>query len=1463
MHPLTKRLPLAAIAAVVLLVGGVPAGADLSPQPLPFGQDWSDTGLISVDDDWSGVPGVTGYRGDDLTTATGTDPQTITADGSGTPVDVIANQTSPNTLATGGVAEFQLANPVVALQGSGTADAPQLVFTLNTTGFSDIHVSYNLRDIDGSTDNAVQPVALQYRLGATGGYTNVPAAFVADASQGPSLSGLVTTVDVFLPAVVSNQPTVQLRVLTTNAVGNDEWIGVDDMSVTGTTNPTDEAPTVQSTTPSDGDSNVGVGASVAVNFSEPVTVTDGWYTIACSSSGAHTATVTGGPVGFTIDPDTNFANSESCTVTVVASHVTDQDTTDPPDAMAGDHSFSFTTAGAAPLVVISQVYGGGGNAGATLKNDFIELFNRGASPVSLNGWSVQYASAAGTGWTPTNLTGVTLQPGHYYLVQEAPGAGGSVDLPAPDASGSIAMAAGAGKVALVTTTSALSGSCPSSGSIVDLVGYGAASCFEGGGPAPTLTNTTAALRAAGGCVDTNNNAADFAGGSPTPRNTLAPAHVCNGPTGVGAANPSSLPPGDSTLLTVAVTPGTSPTSTGLAVSCDLGSIGGASGQPFFDDGSNGDVTAGDNTFSYATSVTVGTSPGAKTLSCTVSDAEARANPTSITLTVEGAATPIHTIQGAAHISSLLGQTISTHGIVTASTTNGFWMQDATPDADPATSEGIFVFTSSAPTASVGQSVRVSATVQEFRPGGAANGNLTTTELGSPSVTVLSSGNALPDPVVMGTGGRIPPDTVIEDDATGSVETSGVFDPDTDGLDFYESLEGMRVQLDNAVAVGPTETDFGETPVIGDDGANASVRTSRGGILLRPNDGNPERVTLDDVLTPLPNVNVGDHYSGPIVGIMDYNFGNPFLNATTAGVTAIHDGVTRESSDPVTPGQLAVSTFNFENLAATNAQSKFDSLASLIVNNLRSPDLLSGEEVQDNNGAASDGTVDASQTLTRLVNAIVAAGGPTYQWREIDPVDGQDGGEPGGNIRQVFLFRTDRGLSFVDRPGGGSTTPNAVTGSGNSTQLLYSPGRIDPTDSAFDASRKPLAGEFTYRGHKLFAIVNHFNSKGGDDPLRGRFQPPTRFSEAQRHQQAQIVNDFVDSILAGDPSANVVVLGDLNDFEFSDTVSILEGGVLHDLMDTLPLPERYSYEFEGNAQVLDHILFSGSLFARPFVFDPVHVNAEFFDQASDHDPSVVRVALNEAPTVEAGGPYSAAEGGSVGLAATGNDAEGGTLTYAWDLDSNGTYETAGQTPTFSAATLDGPSTRTVGVQVTDDVGQTGIDTATITITNVAPTATFTAPATTFAGFPFSLALTSPHDPSTADTSAGFSYAFDCGGGSGFGAIGSSSSASCPTTDVGTRSVRGKIQDRDGGATTYTGTVQVVVTFDSLCALTRSYARRAADADALCEKLAQAAAGDKETWLKAYRNQVDAKTGSGPGKSFTAAQGALLKQLSTRL
>jgi hypothetical protein len=321
--------------------------------------------------------------------------------------------------------------------------------------------------------------------------------------------------------------------------------------------------------------------------------------------------------------------------------------------------------------------------------------------------------------------------------------------------------------------------------------------------------------------------------------------------------------------------------------------------------------------------------------------------------------------------------------------------------------------------------------------------------------------------------------------------------------------------------------------------------------------------------------------------------------------------------------------------------------------------------------------------------------------------------------------------------------------------------------------------------------------------------------------------------------------------------------MHDLIESLPQNERYSYEFEGNAQVLDHILLSGALFARPFVFDAVHVNAEFFDQASDHDPSVVRIELNDAPTVSAGGPYTVAEGGSVALTASGSDPEGGPLSYAWDLDGDGTFESTGQTATFSAVNIDGPATRTVQVRVTDDAGQSATDTATVMVVNIAPTATFGVTASVFAGFPFTLSLTNPSDPSPADTAAGFTFAFDCGDGAGYGTFGSSASTSCATSDIGVRSVGGMIRDKDGGVTEYRTAVDVRVTFDSLCALTRVYSSKPQVADALCMKLRNASmATDAETrnsLLTAYQNQVDAQV----DKAFTATEAATLKRLADRL
>jgi predicted extracellular nuclease len=952
-----------------------------------------------------------------------------------------------------------------------------------------------------------------------------------------------------------------------------------------------------------------------------------------------------------------------------------------------------TAAAVSPTIVISQVYGGGGNAGAPLTHDYVELFNRGTTAASLAGWSIQYASATGTGNLGANsgqlteLPAISLAPGQYLLVQEASNAAVGAPLPAPDVidASPIAMAAGAGKVALANIATGLGcngGSTPCSparlANIVDLIGYGNANFFEGAA-APTLSNTTAALRKDDGCTETDNNASDFSVLAPAPRNTAAPLDPCGADDAPAVS--STTPAGGATNVatsanvTVTFTEPVDVTGSWVTIECTTTGAHPAA------------TTGGPTTFTLdpASDFSPGETCTVTIVAAQVADQdvedppnEMAANHTfSFTTEVPVPIVAIHDIQGASHTSPLVGTAIRTTGIVTARASNGFYVQDNAEDSDDATSEAIFVFTGTGPAVAAGDEISVRGTVTEFRPGGASSTNLTTTELTGPSVTLLSSGQALPAATVVGTGGRIPPSTVIDDDSF------GLFDPASDGIDFYESLEGMRLQVNNAVAVGP-RNNFGEIAVVGDDGANASVRTTRGGIVIRADDFNPERIFIDDVLATTPTADVGDHFTAPLTGVLDYSFGNYKL-LVTAPPTVESGGLTREVTGDAGERELAVATFNVENLDPGDPQAKFDELAQLVVNNLRSPDLIGIEEIQDNNGPINDATVDADQTAARLIDAIAAAGGPAYDFRNINPVDDRDGGEPGGNIRVAFLFRADRGLAFVDRPGG---TPTSSTTVNPGPELSASPGRIDPTNPAFNSSRKPLAGEFTYRGRSLFVVVNHFNSKGGDQPLFGRFQPPTRSSEAQRHQQAQIVNDFVDQILAEDAGARVVVLGDINDFEFSETVNLLKGGVLHDLVETLPQSERYGYVFEGNSQTLDHILVSDGLFNEPLEYDVVHVNSEFAAQASDHDPSVARFSFaNVAPTVTSvtSTPTSCAAASSVTVNFTDPDFDD-TFSATVDWGDGTSDQLASVTSPFTAThNYAHAGSYTVTVVVSDDDG----------------------------------------------------------------------------------------------------------------------------------------------------------------------------------
>lgn len=558
------------------------------------------------------------------------------------------------------------------------------------------------------------------------------------------------------------------------------------------------------------------------------------------------------------------------------------------------------------------------------------------------------------------------------------------------------------------------------------------------------------------------------------------------------------------------------------------------------------------------------------------------------------------IQGPGHTSPFDGLSVSTAGVVTAVSSNGFYLQDPIGDGDSLTSDGIFVFTFSAPTVSVGDALNLAATVDEFVLG---TGSLSVTELTNPSISTMSSANPLPALIVLGAMGSSSPTEVIDDDAL------AIFDPANDGIDFYETFEGMRVQLDGALAVSPRNK-FDELYAVADGGVFATGMNSRSGITISSNDFNPERIQLqlEAGFTPgfNPNVLIGDDL-GSVIGVMHYSFGNfelivtePFAVTPNALPEDTATGVGRRSV-------LSVASYNVlnldpkvESIGLVNGGSnidddigdgRFDAIAVHIVNNLRKPDIVALQEVQDNDGAELTGITDASLTYQTLIAAIEAQGGPTYDFRDLPPVNLADGGQPGGNIRVGYLFN-----------------PSRVSVDDASLQRLVD---TDLTNGdAFAFSRKPLVASFDFYGTQITLINNHFTSKGGSTQLFGSIQPPINGNVDKRTDQAVIVSDHVLALLGSNPDANIIVLGDLNEFEFNQPLQVLEGQpaqVLTNLTKSLDANERFSFVFKGNSQALDHVLVSNSL-AGIAEHDVVHVNTDGSGSASDHDPLLSRFRL---------------------------------------------------------------------------------------------------------------------------------------------------------------------------------------------------------------------------------------------------------------
>lgn len=662
-------------------------------------------------------------------------------------------------------------------------------------------------------------------------------------------------------------------------------------------------------------------------------------------------------------------------------------------------------------------------------------------------------------------------------------------------------------------------------------------------------------------------------------------------------------------------------------------------------------------------------------------------------------TAIYAIQGAAHLSTYDGQSIVTTGIVTAVAGNGFYLQDPTGDGDVATSDAIFVFTSSAPAVLAGDAVRVAGTIDEFTPGGVGTNNLSSTQVVAPTVTVLSSGNALPTAVVLGVD-RLPPTETIEDDNFAS------FDPATDGIDFYESLEGMLVTVKDPVAVAATNS-FGEIFTVANDGAGATNYSERGvvtidgsgGDLSRTDEGpgsdfNPERIQIDGAsftpggaVTGIPDVVVGAKLND-VTGVIAYNFGNYEVLATSAVTVEAPSTLEKEvSAITGSEDRMTVASYNVHNLDLNDADGdtdvangQFTLIAQDIVNHLNAPDIIALQEVQDNSGSANDGTISASATLQKLVDEIAAAGGPQYQWIDNTFIgDDSNGGEPGGNIRTAYLYNPER--------------VELVAGS---VRTIEQDGQQTDTGNPFYASRLPLIATFEFNGAQTTLVNNHFTSKGGSSPLYGTIQSSLNGSADQRLAQAEAVAQFVTGEQAN--VDGVVVLGDLNEFQFEDSLDPLYAAGLANLMNTLPETERYSYVFEGNAQSLDQMFVTAGL-AGTVQFDAVHVNSEFgLAGASDHDPLLASFLFEANAVPEAGDDAVSTKKNNavrIDVLANDSDADGQEVSVLSFTDpARGSVSVNSDGSLTYTPDRNFTGTDTFEYQISDGAG--GVDTATVTV-----------------------------------------------------------------------------------------------------------------------------------------------------------------------
>jgi uncharacterized protein len=884
-----------------------------------------------------------------------------------------------------------------------------------------------------------------------------------------------------------------------------------------------------------------------------------------------------------------------------------------------DVTFSGVEAAPEPLIVISQVYGGGGNSGAPLNRDYVELFNRGTTAVDITDWSLQYTSANGNSWgnQKTALSGV-IEPGQYYLVQLGGGTTGE-PLPTPDAIGTTNMAAGSGKIVLVSSFDSLPAEiCPTGDTVVDFVGYGNVNCAEGGNAAPTLSNTTAAFRADGGCQDTDDNAADFTAGSPAPRNSASPLNVCLPPEGdilsVSKTGPAIAVAGDTISYELVISNVASNTDAENVVITDtlpaeLTFVGFSSSSAVtLVSGDAPDIVWAVDALPAGADLTI-------TLDVAISDTFAAATTNTVVVASDTPETvldnnsdtavtsppvggscgqpfmPIYDIQGSGLTAAITGP-VTTEGVVIGDyegpqpNLRGFYIQDPVGDGDPETSDGIFIFNFNNDDVNLGDAVRVSGMAGDFQGQTQISG----------VVTLL----------ICDTDQTIEP-----------TEVHLPFPEPVDGVPYLERYEGMLVRLPQTLYVtehfqlgrfGQIVMSFGDrlyqpTNLVEPGPAALALQAQNdlNRIIIDDelNNQNPDPILFGrggNELTASNTLRGGDTAEN-IVGVMTFTWagnaasGNAYrvrpINALGGGVPDFQPANPRPNEPEDVGGTLKVAAFNVLNYfntfsGCTNGvsggptdcrgadnQFEFDRQWPKTVDAIlgMDVDVLGVIEIEN----AGYGPDSAIQDLVNRLNDATAPG--TYAFVDAD-----------AETDEIDALGTDAiKVALLYRPA--NVTPVGQTAVLN-TESFITGGDANPRNRATIAQ----AFEQNDSGARFIVNVHHLKSKGSacEDPDLGDGQGNCA---VVRTNAVLELMEWLYTDPTGTGETDILIMGDLNSYAKEDPIqAILEFGFVN-LAETLIGPESYSYVFDGQWGNLDYMLASPTLAAQVTGITEWHINAD--------------------------------------------------------------------------------------------------------------------------------------------------------------------------------------------------------------------------------------------------------------------------------